>query len=315
MRENPCDSKYRACSAFVQRSTGIWPTGMLRVGGFPNFDSWVFVCNINDVRVFVRFIPGDFERAATSMMSDLGIAPLVLASGPTGVILADAGKPIAEADDASLIRMVACTLRKLHSSLIKNDGDGLDRVRLDQAAILLDNAALQPAFEILRQCSGVLQKIRTLAEGFNPTRTFCHNDLSPGNILLNGSKMSIIDFDHCGAGDPMFDLATAANSYRWTTGQANLLITEYLARTPRRDEQILFSIRRCESYIRYAILTAACALRHEPNCGLTADIVQVGAFEKIPSTDRTSSYVLGMANGFAQAGLKRWNSLKAHQSD
>lgn len=36
----------------------------------------------------------------------------------------------------------------------------------------------------------------------------CHNDINANNILFNGQKMYLIDWEAAGAGDPYFDLAT-----------------------------------------------------------------------------------------------------------
>ena len=54
----------------------------------------------------------------------------------------------------------------------------------------------------------LLEDARKLSRSVGPfTPTLCHNDLLPANILDDGKKISIVDWEYAGIGHPLFDLA------------------------------------------------------------------------------------------------------------
>jgi thiamine kinase-like enzyme len=64
----------------------------------------------------------------------------------------------------------------------------------------------------------------------------CHNDLLPANLLHDGRRIRILDWEYAGMGDRYFDLANlAANSALEPAGEALLLEAYWGAPcTPRR---------------------------------------------------------------------------------
>lgn len=57
--------------------------------------------------------------------------------------------------------------------------------------------------------------------------TLCHNDLNPKNILMDNEQLWFIDWEYCGVGDPLFDLAVVAKSHNLDERQTMLLLSEY----------------------------------------------------------------------------------------
>ncbi|QRV24993.1 choline kinase family protein [Marinomonas foliarum] len=55
----------------------------------------------------------------------------------------------------------------------------------------------------------------------------CHNDLNPKNILMDNEQLWFIDWEYCGVGDPLFDLAVVAKSHNLDERQTMLLLAEY----------------------------------------------------------------------------------------
>ncbi|GGN33707.1 MULTISPECIES: choline/ethanolamine kinase family protein [Marinomonas] len=55
----------------------------------------------------------------------------------------------------------------------------------------------------------------------------CHNDLNPKNILMDDSRIWLIDWEYAGMGDPLFDLAVVARSHNLTREQQEHLLHMY----------------------------------------------------------------------------------------
>jgi thiamine kinase-like enzyme len=71
-------------------------------------------------------------------------------------------------------------------------------------------------------------------EGIQPPQPiiFGHNDLLPANILDDGQRLWLIDYEYAGFGTPLFDLAGAASNAGMTPDQSLALITAYLGHPP-----------------------------------------------------------------------------------
>ncbi len=82
---------------------------------------------------------------------------------------------------------------------------------------------------------------------------FGHNDLLPANILDDGNRLWLIDFEYAGFSTGMFDLAGAASNAGMTDDEALLLMTSYFGRPP--DSRLLraFDAMQCASLLREAM--------------------------------------------------------------
>lgn len=61
---------------------------------------------------------------------------------------------------------------------------------------------------------------------------FAHHDLLPANILDDGSRLWLIDFEYAGFGTAMFDLAGAAANAGMDAAAAGTLLAAYFGRPP-----------------------------------------------------------------------------------
>lgn len=68
----------------------------------------------------------------------------------------------------------------------------------------------------------------------------CHNDLSPGNILLAG-QLKIIDWEYATLGDPIFDLAGICVNFKFSPMQEKMLIRIYSEKSNRHVEPDYFN--------------------------------------------------------------------------
>lgn len=82
---------------------------------------------------------------------------------------------------------------------------------------------------------------------------FGHNDLLPANILDDGKRLWLIDFEYAGFSTAMFDLAGAASNARMNDKEAIALLTAYLGKRPDRAFLRAFHAMQCASLLREAM--------------------------------------------------------------
>jgi thiamine kinase-like enzyme len=80
-----------------------------------------------------------------------------------------------------------------------------------------------------------------------------HHDLLPANLIDDGSRLWLIDYEYAGFGTAMFDLANLSSNNNFTTDQSAALLDAYFGRAP--DEAILRShlAMECASLLREAL--------------------------------------------------------------
>jgi thiamine kinase-like enzyme len=75
---------------------------------------------------------------------------------------------------------------------------------------------------------GLLEDVRGLAGQVAPFRpVLCHNDLMPGNLIDDGSRLWLVDWEYAGAGHPLFDLANAAANAGFSDQDDHALLESY----------------------------------------------------------------------------------------
>jgi thiamine kinase-like enzyme len=79
---------------------------------------------------------------------------------------------------------------------------------------------------------------------------FGHNDLLPGNILDDGTKLWLIDFEYAGFNTAMFDLAGAASNAQMHADEATLLLESYFGEAPGPEVKRSFAAMQCASLLR-----------------------------------------------------------------
>jgi thiamine kinase-like enzyme len=79
---------------------------------------------------------------------------------------------------------------------------------------------------------------------------FGHHDLLPANILDDGTKLWLIDFEYAGFGTAMFDLAGASSNAGMDADERTRLLMAYFGAKP--DEAVLqsFAAMECASLLR-----------------------------------------------------------------
>lgn len=77
-----------------------------------------------------------------------------------------------------------------------------------------------------------------------------HNDLLPANVLDDGKRLWLIDWDYAGFNSPLFDLANLASNNELSPEQEGQVLTQYFGRAPDARLQKSYSAMKCASLLR-----------------------------------------------------------------
>lgn len=81
---------------------------------------------------------------------------------------------------------------------------------------------------------------------------FGHNDLLPANILDDGRRLWLIDYEYAGFASPLFDLAGAASNAGMDEAAAGALLEAYFGTAPDAGLRRAFEAMACASLLREA---------------------------------------------------------------
>lgn len=103
-----------------------------------------------------------------------------------------------------------------------------------------------------------LARYLVLAEELEAAQTplpivFAHNDLLPSNILDDGTRLWLIDFEYAGFSTPMFDLAGATSNAGLTPDQSEEFLTAYFGGVPSPEIRRSLAAMQCASLLREAM--------------------------------------------------------------
>jgi thiamine kinase-like enzyme len=95
-----------------------------------------------------------------------------------------------------------------------------------------------------------------------------HNDLNPGNVVYDGARLWLVDWDAAFLADRYVDLATLANWFaRDDAGEAALLST-YFGRAPSPEERARFDLMRLVNHLFVGVIFLNTALGERPGARL-----------------------------------------------
>jgi hypothetical protein len=95
-----------------------------------------------------------------------------------------------------------------------------------------------------------------------------HNDLNPGNIVYDGARIWLVDWDAAFLADRYVDLATLASWFtRDAEGEAKLLAT-YFGRPPEPAERARFDVMRLVNHVFTGVIFLTMAAQERPDARL-----------------------------------------------
>lgn len=189
------------------------------------------------------------ERMTARAAHRAGFAPAVEWAGGEAMVTAFVAS---RTWDAAALRAeaprLAALLREFHARM---------RDEVGGAAFLFD------PFHVVRDYArtlGAAAPPRLLAlnaalEGTQPPvrLVFGHNDLLPANVLDDGARLWLIDYEYAGFASPLFDLAGAASNAGMEPAEGEAFLAAYLGRAPDAAERRAFAAMGCAALLREAM--------------------------------------------------------------
>lgn len=184
-----------------------------------------------------------------------GFAPEIVYSEP-GLVVSRFidGRVFGEADVRANVERIAGLLRRFHDDMPAGvTGAGfmfwVFHVIRDYANTL--RASRNP---LTRRLPELLAISAELERAQTPLPiAFGHNDLLPANIIDDGKRLWLIDFEYAGFNTAMFDLAGLASNAGFDAAQSEALLEAYFRGPPEDGLRRSLAAMQCASLLREAL--------------------------------------------------------------
>ena len=171
-------------------------------------------------------------------------------------------KPARTALGPRLVPELAATIKAIHGIPYSAGGSDL-RETIDTMIAGFKNSKMLsgPVFD---ECFSNYETIRNCYPWDDMEKVFSHNDLNPNNILCDGERIWIIDWDASYLNDRYVDLANAANFFVHTEEQERTFLDIYFDGSTDDYKAGRFYIMRLVGRIIYAMLMFQLAAQSKP---------------------------------------------------
>lgn len=116
----------------------------------------------------------------------------------------------------------------------------------------LQSGVLDPSiFGKLLDRYGELAAVYRTAE---TDRVSSHNDLNPGNVLYNGTRLWLVDWEASFLADRYVDLAAVAGWFTHDAAGEDLLLRTYFGAPPTPEQQARFTVMRQVNHVFYGMI-------------------------------------------------------------
>jgi len=204
-------------------------------------ESQAFALRLNQPHRRALAMSLEQELRLLGLASEHGLAPEVLFSEGDWLVSRFIEAPSWENQIDQSIEPLAQQLRALHRLEISDTGFNLvEHCRGYFANIHRPSASQQQLHQRF------LDLTQTTLTDF-PARCLCHNDLSPGNIMLASTPL-LIDWEYACSNHPAFDLASLLEWGQLSSVQQQRLLTTYQA-----NDQTAFTNPECLQAFRLIV--------------------------------------------------------------
>ena len=104
------------------------------------------------------------------------------------------------------------------------------------------------------ELSRLFEVAETLERAVGPVElVFGHNDLLAGNLLDDGKRLWLVDWDYAGWGSALFDLGGLASNSALAPDQEEWLLATYFERSPDDTLRRAYAAMKCASLLRESL--------------------------------------------------------------
>ncbi len=194
------------------------------------------------------------ELAASRAAADAGISPEVIHAEPGVLVIRFIeGKVFGEADvrEPKNLPRVVEMIKRVHQDIPGTlRGPCLTfwvfHVLRDYAHSLREGGSAH-----LEKLPRLLDITEKLEEAVGPIDlVFAHNDLLPANLIDDGERLWLIDWDYAGFNSPLFDLANLASNNQLSKQQEQEILALYFQEAPTERRWRAYAAMKCASLLR-----------------------------------------------------------------
>jgi thiamine kinase-like enzyme len=241
-------------------------------GGITNVN---FLVEDNTGKYVVRFgddIPEHHvmrfnELAANRAAYEVGLSPKVIHAEKSLTVLQYIQSTTLKEEDVrkpEMLPRIITLVKKYHTEVPKHfRGPAMIfwvfHVVRDYSATLLDNNSVHKS--LIPELLSMNEKLEQASGPFD--MVFGHNDLLCGNILDDGKRLWLIDFDYAGFNSPLFDLGGLASNNGLSEGQEKWMLETYFE-TPTNQAMLhRYEAMKCASLLRETMWSMVSEIKSE----------------------------------------------------
>jgi thiamine kinase-like enzyme len=198
------------------------------------------------------------EGEAAAAAAEAGIAPPVsalLKDPPCLVCEFAPGRQVTEEDlrGSALLEALAGALATLHGSgaCVPVSFSSFRVAEQYEATARERGASVPDDYARAHECAERIEA--ALGDAGDHSPVLCHNDLLAGNLLVEGERVRIVDWEYAGMGDRWFDLGNLAVNNGLGPEEEERLLGAYLGRAPVDRDRATLALMRFMSDFREAM--------------------------------------------------------------
>lgn len=222
-----------------------------------------YVARIGD-DVPVHHISRAHEIAAARAAAEAGISPSLIHAVPGAIVMAHidgrALKPADVADPATLARIVPL-VRRVHAEMLRGIRGPLASfwvfhfLRDYGQGLRGSGSPFEPAIDRYVAIGDALEAAVQPID-----LVFAHNDLLAANLLDDGDRLWLIDWEFGGLDSPLFDLANLASNNLLPDAAEEAMLAAYFGQAPDAALRRRYNAMRAASLLREAMWSMVSAL-------------------------------------------------------
>ena len=142
-----------------------------------------------------------------------------------------------------------------------------------------------------------------------------HNDLNPGNLIYDGERLWLVDWEAAFLADRYVDLATVAGWFTRDAAGETTLLTTYFGRPPTPDEQARFEVMRQVNHLFTGVIFLIGAAAERPDARLADRTLAGPSLASLHARLRTGDFaILAWENRVAYAKARLSAALQGLRS-
>lgn len=216
------------------------------------------------------------QYACMRTAAEAGVAPTAIFVDPANGIAITAfidATPLMQVERGTRCEALAKTLRTLHATPVFPAASdmfaGLDGIwAAARAAQAMPSDTLERFHERFRQ-------VRAAYPAPTEPPVSGHNDVNPTNVLFEGERAWLVDWEMAAAADRFFDLATAGHWFCSSDAEETALLSAYFGRQPDEREWARYTLMQHAIRLIQGLVFIMLVARQQPGWRLPVDDLDI----------------------------------------